>query len=217
MSLEISHNTDIREVRNFICFHNYYHVIRTVQGKRWPIWRGVRIEKMPEDLLLYSKVIWENKPDLIIETGTQFGGSALFFADMLEINGKGIVISVDHRDHSPPKHPRIKYVLGNSISPEIAEMIKQESIDKTVMITLDSKHDARTINKELVTYAHLVTPGQYLVVEDITSVLGDTTGEGYQTVERFLSENKPFQRIPLDDQYLGVVSTRGSWIRRGTA
>jgi cephalosporin hydroxylase len=217
MPLEIDTTIDIKEVRNFMCYYNYRYVLRTHQGKRWPRWRGVRIEKMPEDLFLYSKVIWENKPDVIIETGTQFGGSALFFADMLEINGKGIVITIDRRDYNPPKHPRVKYLLGNSISPEIVEMVKQESVGKTVMLTMDSGHYNRIIQNELNAYANLVTIGQYVVVEDITSVLGDITGEGYQAVEHFLSENKSFQRIPLDDQYLGVVSTRGSWIKREVA
>lgn len=214
MILEFDKNIDIKELRNFMCFHNFRYVLRTVQGKRWPRWRGVRIEKMPEDLFLYSKVIWENKPDLIIETGTQYGGSALFFGDMLEINGKGLVITVDHENLNPPEHPRIKYLLGDSTSPNIVDLIKRESVGKTVMLSMDSKHNAKAINKELGAYAHLVTPGQYMVIEDIVTILGDTTGDGYQAVEHFLSENKFFQRVPLDDQYLGLVSTRGSWIKR---
>ncbi len=78
-------------------------------------WLGVEVLKYPTDLLAYQEIIHEIRPDLIIETGTHQGGSALFFASILDLIGRGQVISIDvaTRNTRPP-HPRITYLVGSS-------------------------------------------------------------------------------------------------------
>ena len=43
-------------------------------------WMGRPIIQYPQDLVALQEIIWEVKPDLIIETGVAHGGSAVFFA-----------------------------------------------------------------------------------------------------------------------------------------
>src|SRR5262245_66493979 len=78
-------------------------------------WMKVPCEKCPLDLWIYQEIISEIRPDLIIETGTRFGGSALFMAHILDLLGKGEIITIDiDSTLSRPIHPRIKYVHGSS-------------------------------------------------------------------------------------------------------
>lgn len=78
-------------------FHNLYYNGLHGQGKifQHTSWMQVPCFKCPLDLWIYQEIIAEIQPDLIIETGTLFGGSALFMAHMLDIIGKGEVITID--------------------------------------------------------------------------------------------------------------------------
>src|SRR5262249_62428676 len=87
-------------------------------GRSWggATYMGVKTWKWPCDLHLYAELVWELKPRLIIETGTAFGGSALYFAHLLDAIGSGKVISIDLKpvENSYPRHPRIAYIGGHS-------------------------------------------------------------------------------------------------------
>ena len=85
-------------------------------------WLGVATEKFPGDLFVYQEIVAELKPDFIIETGTRFGGSALFLATVCEAMGTGQVISIDLEELASsatcrPTHPRVTYVTGSSTAP----------------------------------------------------------------------------------------------------
>ena len=85
-------------------------------------WMGKRVVKSPLDLWIYQEIFFKIKPDLIIETGTRHGGSALFFANMCDLLDKGKIISVDiHSDDEIPEHDRITYMTGSSVDPKIIE------------------------------------------------------------------------------------------------
>lgn len=98
-------------------FHELYYDGPERQGpiQTRTFWRGVECLKCPLDLWIYQEIIHEISPDLIVETGTHMGGSALFLAHMLDIGGKGELVSVDIRPlQGRPSHPRIRYVSGSS-------------------------------------------------------------------------------------------------------
>ena len=61
-------------------------------------WRGQVIQKFPMDLMLLQEVIYENRPDIIVEIGTKYGASALFLQDILDLNGGGKVVTIDIKD-----------------------------------------------------------------------------------------------------------------------
>lgn len=187
----------------------YHHAIKKQNYVRW---KGIAVLKLPQDLALYQKVIWENKPDFIIETGTKWGGATTFFADMCELNNHGHVISVDIAPRATPEHKRITYLKGDSKSKEIIEKIKSIVGNKTVMVILDSYHGERHVKWELHRYSPLVTTGQYLVVEDCLSSQGEWTGPG-RARDWFLKRTKRFKLDNIHETYLIGLSMWG-WLKK---
>lgn len=139
-------------------------------------WMGIPLMKYPTDLIMYTEIIWETRPSLIIECGTAYGGSALFLAHMFDIIGQGGVISIDsHRpeDHNiiKPKHLRVTYLEQISSLSQVAiqEIEKAQDLNKPytkTMVILDSDHSKEHVLAELDLYHKFVSPGCYLIVED---------------------------------------------------
>jgi cephalosporin hydroxylase len=130
-------------------------------------WLGHEVRKLPLDLWTYQEILHDVQPDLIIETGTRFGGSALFMANLCDIIGHGEVISVDIAADKQPVHPRITYLDGSSTDQSIVETVRTRAADaKRVMVILDSDHREPHVTAEIAAYKDLVTPGSYLIVED---------------------------------------------------
>jgi cephalosporin hydroxylase len=132
-------------------------------------WFGVHCVKSPLDLWIYQEIVHETRPDLIVETGTWLGGSAFFFASLLDLIGNGRVISIDLEPTSSewPTHRRIDYWGGrSSVDAGLLGDVRRETRDHTVMVVLDSDHRKEHVLAELDAYAPLVSPGCYLVCED---------------------------------------------------
>lgn len=131
-------------------------------------WMGVPAAKCPMDMWMYQELIHAMKTDLLIETGTLFGGSALFFAHLFDIIGHGKVISVDIELKSGlPQHPRIEYLQGSSVDKEVLAQIEERaSKAESVTVILDSDHKAEYKLKELKAYSKYVTKGNYIIAED---------------------------------------------------
>ena len=106
----------------------YYHSDDTWKNTRW---MGVEVQKTPLDLWIYQEILYEIRPDLIIETGTFYGGSAYYLAHLCDILGKGKIITIDNNStpegdtviERRPFHTRIEYILGSSIDSEIVQKI----------------------------------------------------------------------------------------------
>ena len=138
-------------------------------------WMGRPIIQYPQDMIAMQEIIWDVKPDLIIETGIAHGGSLIYYASILELIGKGEIlgIDIDIREHNKKEiehHPmskRINMMQGSSISDEIIEKVKGYAKEKkTVMVCLDSNHTHAHVLKELELYSPFVTVGSYLVAFD---------------------------------------------------
>jgi cephalosporin hydroxylase len=175
-------------------------------------WLGKEIQKNPYDLLKYQEIIWKNKPDTIIETGTAKGGSALFFASILDLIGKGKVITIDI-NKSDIKHSRIEKIIGSSTSGKVLLKVRKLCKGKT-MVILDSDHSFNHVNEELINYSDFVSIGQYLVVED-TNINGnpvlDEFGNGpMEAIMQFLKYDDRF--IADKDEILTFFPN--AWLRR---
>jgi cephalosporin hydroxylase len=117
-----------------------------------------------------QETISEIRPQLILETGTNRGGSALFFAqllDLLEIENAR-VITVDVKKMHSLDHPRVTWLIGSSVSDEIMKEMKDAAKAATgpVMVILDSLHTTEHVAAELDRYHVFVTPGSFLHVQD---------------------------------------------------
>ncbi len=139
-------------------------------------WMGRPIIQFPQDIVAMQEVIWEVKPELIIETGIAHGGSLIFYASMLEVigrNGQVLGIDIDIRPHNRDeieKHPmfkRIEMIEGPSTEEKVVNKVYDFASDKRpVLVVLDSNHTHEHVLKELELYSPLVTKGSYLVVFD---------------------------------------------------
>ncbi len=178
-------------------FHKlYYHP----SGRTWSntYWLGVPCQKCPLDLWIYQEIIFDVRPDIMIECGTASGGSACFLASLCDLVNNGRVITIDIEDQPDrPQHERITYLSGSSVSEEIVRQVKQFISDRDkVVVLLDSNHTKEHVLQELRIYSKLVTLGSYIIVED-TNINGHPvhlrSGPGpMEAVEAFLEENEGF-------------------------
>lgn len=201
-------------------FHMLYYDTQNFGGT-WgaTTWLGVPVSKVPLDLWVYQEIIHELKPDLIIESGTSYGGSALFMASVCDLLGKGRIVSIDIEAKSPrPTHPRIQYFLGSSTSEQIVEQVKGLIGDQDkVMVILDSDHRKEHVLDELRIYSALVTQGSYLIVED-TNVNGHPIAPEHgpgplEAIEEFLVDNTDFVVDRSREKFYLTFNPRG-YLRR---
>lgn len=154
-------------------------------------WLGRPIIQYPQDMAAMQEIIWEVRPDLIIETGIAHGGSLIFSASMLalldicdgiELNkiidpsksGRKVLgLDIDIRSHNReaieahPMASRIQMVQGSSIDPNVVQQVKYiAAMHKKILVCLDSNHSHEHVLEELKAYAPLVTKGSYCVVLD---------------------------------------------------
>ena len=193
-------------------------------------WLGRPIIQYPQDIMAVQEIIWQVKPDLIIETGVAHGGSLILSASILELIGQPaevIGIDLEIRPHNRMEieaHPlakRIVLIEGSSISQEVANRVRNVASEgKRVMVFLDSNHTHEHVLKELEIYSPLVTKGSYLVVFD--TVIEDMPegafpnrpwGKGNNpktAVREFMSTNPRFQVDgELEQKLLLTVAPEG--------
>jgi cephalosporin hydroxylase len=184
-------------------------------------WMGVRAIKNPLDAWIYQEIIYELKPDVIVEIGSYEGGGSLFLASMLDLIGKGMVISID-TDPSKfrARHERIRQIAGSSSSEEVVDEVRSLCEGKVVMVIHDGDHRKEQVLRDLRAYAPLVPVGSYLIVEDGNSDLfepGDGLGlkeDGpLAAVEQFLADNLDFEADPERERYILTYNPRG-FLRR---
>lgn len=162
-------------------------------------WLGVHVKKCPFDLWVYQEILYELKPDLIVECGTYKGGSAYYLASIFDLIGKGRVVTIDINDlPNKPQHPRIRYLVGSTLSVDILSNVANEvAIASTVLVLLDDDHTKNHVLSELRLYSKFVSKGSYIIVED-SNVNGHPVfpeyGPGpYEAVLEFLKENNSFK------------------------
>jgi len=183
-------------------------------------WLGTRIQKLPLDLWIYQEILHEDRPDVIVETGTMHGGSALFLASMCELLDQGRVVTIDvTADPERPPHPRITYLEGrSSVDPGLLEDLRRTLHPRDrVMVILDSDHSRSHVLAELRAYAPLVTPGQHLIVED-TNVNGHPVlpefGPGpMEALGDFLAERDDFAIDDRCERLFVTFNPRGFLLR----
>lgn len=197
-------------------FHDLYYGEWREDHERLNIgWLGYQTQKTPNDLWIYQELLVELNIDTVIETGTRFGGSALFFASVFDLigNGKVITIDINHQDNRP-QHHRIKYIQGSSIDPiTIDELEKHISDTARILVVLDSNHTREHVYEECKIYQHYVPIGGYLVVED-TNVNGHPTYQNHgpgpmEGLKDFLGETDRFKSDMARERFLMTCNPKG--------
>ena len=203
------------------------------------MWLGRPIIQYPQDIVAVQELIWDIKPDLIIETGVAHGGSAVFFASLLERNALSggpkdaevWCVEIDLRAHNReailahPMYPRLRIFDGSSVDTKIASIVSEKAAKcERVMVILDSNHTHEHVLGELNLYASLVSVGSYCVVFD--TVIEDL--EGVEFVDRpwgkgdnpktavaeFLKTNSDFVVDQAIDEKLLISAAPGGYLKR---
>jgi len=198
-----------------------------------PTWLGIPIIQLAEDIVVIQELIWKLKPDVIVETGIAHGGSAIFYASLLELLGKGKVVAVDieirkHNELAIKSHflsHRIHLIQGSSVDTSVISQVRShiKPTDK-VLVTLDSNHSKRHVTKELELYSEIVTQGSYLIAMDGAQAWVSDIPKGKSewkddnplaAIEEFLIKDK---RFIVDEYYtrLKVTSSPKGFLRRLT-
>lgn len=192
-------------------------------------WLGTIIQKNPLDLMVLQEIIYDKRPNTIIESGTLYGGSAYFMAclmDLIGIDGKVITIdknapeplaypkkdllkvdaqlaNIDVYDYKIPKHPKIKYIHSDCLSAKLPKL------GSKTLIILDCDHSSDHVYAELQRFTPLVTTGQYIIVED-TDAPRKNAGPA-AAISKFLKENNDFV-VDKQRQKYGISSNIGGYL-----
>jgi cephalosporin hydroxylase len=139
-------------------------------------WLGVPIIRLPEDMVIQQEIIWNEKPDLIIEVGVARGGGLLFNASIQAMCGlTPNVIGVDNKifDHTKIALSGgaftefIRLIEGDSVSEEVLNQVSRiTSSSEKVLLVLDSDHSSEHVFSELQNYVPLLPKGSIIIVCD---------------------------------------------------
>ena len=179
--------------------------VRSSNGAKYSynfFWQGRPIIQCPQDMVAIQEIIWDVRPDLIIETGIAHGGSLVLSASLLTLldyydavetgnvldpqvpRRKVLGVDIDIRAHNRTAieaHPlsnRIEMIQGSSVAPDtIAQVTRVASAFEHVLVLLDSNHTHEHVLAELEAYAPLVSQDSYCVVFD--TVIEDLPADFY--------------------------------------
>jgi cephalosporin hydroxylase len=139
-------------------------------------WLGEPLLNLPQDMFEIQNIIWQTKPDYIVEIGCAWGGSLLFLATMLEIVGGKKVIGVDifipddlrtRLSNQTALSERLELIEGSSVDSDTFQNVKNVIGDTDrVLVILDSFHSEKHVLEELGLYSSLVGEGQYIICGD---------------------------------------------------
>ena len=197
-------------------FHHLYYGSRVWENTYW---HGRHILKCPLDMWVYQEIIFELRPDYIIETGTFMGGSALYYAHLFDLQKHGKIITIDVMERpNLPVHPRIKYIEGSSTDIKVFNKVSEIIEDsKNILVILDSDHSYEHVIQEMRLWNSLVSKGNYMIVED-TNINGHPVRNDFgpgpmEAVNEFLVENNDFQIDLLRQKFFMTQNPRG-YLRR---
>ena len=187
---------------------------------------GVPVLKHVADLWSYQELIHELRPSLIVEMGTEAGGGALYFAEVVKaarLDWVVLSVDVDHgqTDERVRSHPRIELLTARSVDPAVEQRIAQirTLLRGPMLVSLDSDHRKENVLAELMFFRALTRSGDYVVVED-GNVNGHPVlpsfGPGpYEAIQEYMT------RFPGDyepdvkrEEKFGLTFAPGGWLRR---
>ena len=165
------------------------------EGHHQVTYKGIKAIRCPFDYVIYQMIINEVKPDLVIEVGTNIGGGALYIADLLDMNGKGILHTIDILDMVNPKvreHNRIKFFTKGW---ELYDLELTKGFEKILVIE-DASHLYKDSIGILNKFHALVPKDSYFIVEDgIINELGlekEYEGGPLKAIREFLPSHPEY-------------------------
>ena len=147
-------------------YEMFFDINTISEGHHKVTYRGIKTIKCPFDYVIYQMLLFDLKPDLIIEIGTNHGGAALYMANMLDIIGEGEIHTIDIKEYEiddlVKNHPRIKRFLGGY---ENYDLNLAKGFNR-VMVIDDGSHTYDDVMSSLEIFKDVVSVGSYFIVED---------------------------------------------------
>jgi cephalosporin hydroxylase len=179
-------------------------------------WMGRIIWKNPLDCWIYQEILYDTKPQVILELGVGHGGGTLYLANLFDLMGgsSGQVVGID-RDLSQAsglRHSRVRLIEGNCLDPEVIKQATDLCQGRRTMVIADCDHSKDHVVQELRTYSPLVSAGCYYVVEDgVCDVMGWPPVPGPRAAStEYLRENPNFVNdARLREKYLITYNFNG--------
>lgn len=211
--------------QNKVCqdYHEWYYY-NTIWNQM--SWLGVKVMKSPADMWNYQEILVELQPKLIVEFGSRFGGSALFFSYILQQLGYPYkVFSVDieqsHLAERAKQDPNIEFMLGSSTAPEVSHRIRELSIEYpgSIFAILDSDHRQQHVFQEMLLLRPILKLGDRLIVED-SNVNGHPVfpsfGAGpYEAIQEYFNlYPHDYKRDIVREQKFGFTFATGGFLIR---
>lgn len=165
------------------------------EGHHLVTYKGIKAIRCPFDYVIYQMIINEVKPDLVIEIGTNIGGGALYIADLLDNNGKGILHTIDiidQVDQRVKEHKRINFFTEGW---ENYNLELTKGFEK-VLIIEDASHLYKDSLGILNKFHGIVSKDSYFIIEDgIINELGlekEYEGGPLKAIREFLPNHKEY-------------------------
>lgn len=184
-------------------------------------YKGIPVAKNPCDLWMYQQIIWETQPNIIIETGTGCGGSAMYLIDTMKrcfINNP-LVITIDINKNYL-EYKGIMQIQGSSVAMSTIDELNRIRLDRIrhnpkerTMVILDSSHTYEHVKKELRWYNSMVTEECYLIIEDTNNELYREGRGAKEAVEDFMPNNKEFEVDKNREKFM-LTFNSGGYLRK---
>ncbi len=178
-------------------------------------YRNVPTIKCPFDYVIYQMIIFDLKPDLIIEIGTNKGGSSLYLADLLALTGKGEIHTIDIidvRNEKAKNHKRIKFFADGFQNYDL----KNAEGFKDVLVIDDGSHNYNDVKASLEKFKSIINVGSYFIVEDgILDKLGwknKYKGGPNKAIKEFISEDNSYI---IDRKWCDLFGTNATFNTNG--
>jgi len=179
------------------------------------LYKNVPMIKCPFDYVMYQMIIFEVKPDLIIEIGTNRGGTALYLADLLTLSGCGVVHTmdiVDIRFDEMKQHERIRFFSGGF---EGYDLKNTEGFER-ILIIEDGSHLYSDVKATLEKFKSVVSLDSYFIIEDgILDKLGwkdEYDGGPNKAIKEFIKKNPSYI---IDRKWCDMFGTNATFNTNG--
>jgi len=191
----------------------------TIFGNRF---LGLPLPQNPLDLQIMQEVIWDTRPEVIVQCGAFVGAAPLLWASYQETFGiDGLVVSIGVEDRMEDArahalwHRRVRFLHGSSVDPDIVAVVTGIAEGRRTMVILDSDHHEAHVRAEMDSYAPMVTSGCYMVVQHgfIEEVVPDHGPGPLPAIDSFLAEDDRFE-VDRDRERLILTMCPSGFLRR---
>lgn len=196
-------------------------VLNKIQGRLMnnSCYWGIKTLKCPLDFWIYNEILYKIRPDLLIEIGNLYGGSALSYAHIFDNlnNGTILGIDIDHKYIADEvrEHKRINLIESDATLciDQVSQFVKE---DMKVLVIEDSSHEYDNTLKLLEGYSKFVTRNSYYIVEDTICNHGLDVGPNpgpFEAVRDFMNNNNDFM-IDKDCENFGITWNPNGYLKK---